>query len=463
MEREPIRLVLRHNRTARSTPPPKASSSSSSSLSSSSSSLAIVRNITRLTADFQSQVVPPVIHVYKPSYRKKADQATMGHIAVIDINKLLPPLDMARHNQTYPKVYAKKELFHIIKTRFMQHQPRLLELGKARLELFKTFCLPSMLHQTTQNFVWIIYTDPDLDAYLLQEMKVLLAPYPHFYLLPALMDKRGQGGKDILRHFAPTDFLMGDVNMLYANLRQVHWLAVLESRFDADDALNIGFVEEVQKRGRKVFLEEEEDGRDWMYWCINQAAEWHWVGPGNRPSLQTYGALVTSRNYADDKFCHTPGLTIGVKRGSYTRSLVKAPHHMLYERLTLEDISCGASYRGEDCLDFVDNFDECALRSRTPTSASMADVNSLGQRLTKAAAEDAVPRWEHVIRDFALLPENAKATNEYLEKHMKLILQDAVLGQCTVGHSCRPDAQQELTELIEKVSGEDIEDVEVGV
>mmetsp|Transcript_4177 Transcript_4177/g.8495 ORF Transcript_4177/g.8495 Transcript_4177/m.8495 type:complete len:341 (+) Transcript_4177:217-1239(+) len=38
MEREPIRLVLRHNRTARSTPPPKASSSSSSSLSSSSSS-----------------------------------------------------------------------------------------------------------------------------------------------------------------------------------------------------------------------------------------------------------------------------------------------------------------------------------------------------------------------------------------------------------------------------------------
>ena len=186
------------------------------------------------------------------------------------------------------------------------------------------------------------------------------------------------------------------------------------------------------------------------------------MGPGNRPSLRTYGALVTSRNYADDKFCHTPGLTIGVARGSFTRTTAKAPHHMLYERLTVEDINCGSTYHGEDCLHFVDNFEECALRSRTPTSASMANVNSLGQRLTKAAAEDAVRRWQHVMADFALLPENTKATNEYLETNMRPILQDAVLGQCTVGHSCRDEAKQELEDLM-KLILEGGADVELGV
>lgn len=61
--------------------------------------------------------------------------------------------------------------------------------------------------------------------------------------------------------------------MLFSNLKFVHWLAVLESRFDADDALNVRFVEQVQRRGREVFLDDR-GGRDWMYWCINQAAEW---------------------------------------------------------------------------------------------------------------------------------------------------------------------------------------------
>lgn len=174
IEQEPIRIPLssrKKNTVPLTLPPPPPFKE---------------RNVTRLTAAFQPQVIPPVIHMYKPTYVKKADKATLRQIESLETVRLLqvPP-----GNITYPKVYKKGELFHIIKTRFMQHQPRLLELGKARLELFKTFCLPSMLHQTTQNFFWIIYTDPELHPDLLKEMKKLLKPYPHFYLLPALMDK----------------------------------------------------------------------------------------------------------------------------------------------------------------------------------------------------------------------------------------------------------------------------------
>ena len=43
-----------------------------------------------------------------------------------------------------------------------------------------------MLHQTTDNFVWFIYTDPQLDKGLLDAMVELLAPYPRFYLIASM-------------------------------------------------------------------------------------------------------------------------------------------------------------------------------------------------------------------------------------------------------------------------------------
>lgn len=38
--------------------------------------------------------------------------------------------------------------------RLMQFQPNLINLGLARLEFFRVFCLPTMLKQTSENFLW---------------------------------------------------------------------------------------------------------------------------------------------------------------------------------------------------------------------------------------------------------------------------------------------------------------------
>ena len=81
------------------------------------------RNVTRLTPGFVSHIVPPPIHLYKPSYCESQDEATEIAIENIETHKLLK----LPWNATYPKVYKKGEVFHIIKTRFMQHQPTLLE------------------------------------------------------------------------------------------------------------------------------------------------------------------------------------------------------------------------------------------------------------------------------------------------------------------------------------------------
>lgn len=92
----------------------------------------------------------------------------------------------------------------------------------------------------------------------------------------------------------------------------------------------------------------------------------------------------------------------------------------------------------------------------------MANVNSLGRKLTKAAAEEAVARWTYVIENFAVLPSAIKQVNDHFRDKMGDILQDAVLGQCTIGHSCRPEAQQELDDL-KKLITEGGEDVETAV
>jgi hypothetical protein len=56
-------------------------------------------------------------------------------------------------------------LIHVVETRFMQNQPKLIELARARLRLFETICLPTIIHQTVWgDFLWIIRTDPDLDV-----------------------------------------------------------------------------------------------------------------------------------------------------------------------------------------------------------------------------------------------------------------------------------------------------------
>ncbi|KAL7545075.1 hypothetical protein ACHAWF_008435, partial [Thalassiosira exigua] len=66
-------------------------------------------------------------------------------------------------------------IIHVLETRFMQMQPSLVELARARLRLFRTVCLPSVTNQTARGrFVWTIRTDPELDEEVKEELAELL-------------------------------------------------------------------------------------------------------------------------------------------------------------------------------------------------------------------------------------------------------------------------------------------------
>lgn len=89
-------------------------------------------------------------------------------------------------------------LVHIVQTRFMQEQGPLEILGMARLKLFLTFCLPSMVLQTTQNFFWIIKTDPKFTSTSVFKMLVRsVQSYDNIYVVASNANFLfGSGGRE---------------------------------------------------------------------------------------------------------------------------------------------------------------------------------------------------------------------------------------------------------------------------
>lgn len=133
------------------------------------------------------------------------------------------------------------DVIHIVNTRFMQEQGRLKTLGMARYHQFMTFCFPSMMNQTTTEFLWIVKTDPELVPEIRNLMIEAMRPYPHFYLVGSNHNfminknngswKGGEEGNDLFNSTIYT----GNLTWLQqANLLR-NELPVLETRLDADD------------------------------------------------------------------------------------------------------------------------------------------------------------------------------------------------------------------------------------
>jgi hypothetical protein len=340
---------------------------------------------------------------------------------------------------------------HLIKTRFMQHQANLTHLALARFHLFRAFCLPSIVAQTNQHFIWLISVDPDLPPDLLSQLKQAVQPYPHFYLTLTTDSLRPGSGL----HGIGNEIITGDVNILRRNLENYKKLTILETQLDADDALHVQYVQDLQQRAKQAFLKDDEEmnpGPDWMYWCIHQDLEWHWImnDPKNKANdlsvtKSSLGWLKPSRSFIRKQKCYTPGMALGLKQGRMMTGILDVPHSQLIAELNQSQTSCGSHYKGLDCVDFLDQLKYPALRTRTPTSASMVNVEL---EKSRPSSENAMALQknllEQMIRDFAVQPVNVQQVHEYLTDNMALIVNDAIAGQCSHGHSCRPEARNAL-------------------
>ncbi|KAL3815492.1 hypothetical protein ACHAXA_006189 [Cyclostephanos tholiformis] len=176
-------------------------------------------------------------------------------------------------------------LIHVLETRFMQNQPNLVELAKARLHLFKTICLPTIIHQSAWgDFLWIIRTDPELHIEIKEELVHILNE------AGALTKKDENGKEETLTYVIGSNdnYVVSNVTAinvqpfdiramlsdalsnpetifagkaasmkdLFDDISQPRFEndVVIWTRLDADDGLNRGFLAYIQDEAIRYFI-----------------------------------------------------------------------------------------------------------------------------------------------------------------------------------------------------------------
>lgn len=105
-----------------------------------------------------------------------------------------------------------------------------------RFTLFEHYCLPSVIHQTCQDFQWIVLFDSNTPEPYKKRIGEIQEVFPR--LIPVYV--RPEGG----RFFA--QIFRDEV------VKRLNGERVITTYLDNDDALNVGFVEDVQKRAESL-------------------------------------------------------------------------------------------------------------------------------------------------------------------------------------------------------------------
>ena len=337
------------------------------------------------------------------------------------------------------------DVVHTINTRFMQNQPSLPMLARARFKLFKEFCFPTIVNQTSQKFLWIVKVDPRLDGDIILELTNLLQPYPNFFVVGSnknfLSGKGSQDGSwrggEEGREILSSTIYSGDVSLLRGALKAESKQIVLETRLDADDGLTNKFVENIQESATHRFISSsirsDTNKVRWRYWCIRYHIEWYADG-------HEYGEVTPIEH---NHFCVTPGLTTGFGVGTEYSSVMQAAHDILFKQVWNKG-DCGLG-RGKNCVEMLSDKGMDAVRTRTPTSAGMLDIDLV----YKLSDNKSKMLWETLIDSFSISKKGAYEANSYIHSNMESIALENAMGQCSKGHSCKIKSKEKLLRLQE--------------
>lgn len=124
---------------------------------------------------------------------------------------------------------------HVLLTRFNLPSPGVQSLIRAkegwlreRVDLFETYCLPSVLAQTCPDFTWIIYLDPESPKWLRDRMA-----------------KYGETGTlhPVYRESVSEEELVDDIRKIAEPVRKY----VMTTNLDNDDAISSDFIHRLQE------------------------------------------------------------------------------------------------------------------------------------------------------------------------------------------------------------------------
>jgi len=378
------------------------------------------------------------------------------------------------------------EIIHVIQTRFMQGQPDLLELGLARLALFEAFCVPSMLSQTNENFIWIIRTDPHLHPVILSKMMDLIEGKNNFLLIGSNHNPEGFGRPD---NGSFDQFLRIESNV--TDSRGIVWSGnatmleeaynksagggiLLETRLDGDDGLHRDFIKTLQKDAKKHLANQNDEANAWRVWCVHSNIEWHPFNPyPETPEIlasieQNHGAVFDAGFlvlFSDNGICVTPGLTFGYGNGASRSSIGDRLRHdqIMKEMRSCDEVAIESKKNNGvvGCRKRLTSLVPGAVRTRTTTSAGMNNVftgdnntdKTIGlkkytsnKKLIKQFFEQD-KMWKGLSLYFSISKNSANDARWLILDRLQEIAADNLRGQCTPGHSCKQGAQALLEKM----------------
>jgi len=347
---------------------------------------------------------------------------------------------LSRHSSLWSNKY---NLVHVVHSRFMQHQGNLTHLGRARLELFKSFCMPTLQQQTTQEFLWILWTDPTLDAGLRSELVKLVRGVPNAVVLAQNSYPEGFRNATL---FDSSPLWSGSRQLLidYRHASQRHTL--VETQLDADDGLNTEYLERIQRNVNLTMGGISSES--WRVYCIQDYIEWQFF------SLpKSNQGLLTPFN---ENHCPTPGLTwvYSTGAGPHNRSISHPTQHFDIHELTPE-----CSEEPKNCLQAIratGNISYWAIRARTPTSHGTHQL--LVPNLTRHRSDELAmyqqkqeELWRNVVSMFGVRASDVHQSRQKIRADLKYVLLDAQKGRCTQDNSCKIATEHFLHALLEHI------------
>ena len=140
---------------------------------------------------------------------------------------------------------GKPDLCHIVATRMLvtirnNHD---LDWLHRRLDLFGTFTLPSLAAQTNTDFIWILFTSPDLPDEIADRLSLMVSAFPNIHQLSVRVKE--MHNQDSYR----SSF------KLFRRIQNLEYDYLLTSRIDSDDAWNLCYVESVQAEARRLIVQ----------------------------------------------------------------------------------------------------------------------------------------------------------------------------------------------------------------
>ena len=386
-----------------------------------------------------------------------------------------PPLSANGFSFYYPSLreasyFAQEESYlswnkvpylHILETPLIQNQLNLTLLIESRLKLFETFCLPTIKGQTSQNFIWIVRVDTRLSTLRPEWIARLigwLADDPRFFLIERDSNPPWRNGEST-KQLVQSKVYTGERRRLEYYMAVYDQKHIFETRIDGDDGLHHAYMQYIADESIKILTQERRPPPAFFFWCVAQELEWHPVLLERRPgpfleknttpmepvpaSPYTHGLWMPSPVYKD--LCPTPGITRVYPLGTPTERVFRIGHHELWRKFKYRKASCqrpedGPTSRWKElnCTPVVHlaNTAFPALRSRTPTSASMVTVAGLNYGHLRTHYQMAHEYWNVSVHDFGLNPELIREMQTHVVDNLLEIAQEGLEGQCSFRHSC---------------------------